>query len=182
MTRRLFIGIEPPADVRNTLLRLEYGLEGIRWVPPESFHITLRFLGNVDEAALPELDFTLGNLHFPALTYSIDGIGYFKKGKYCTHLWAGIAPEEDFMEFARSVNAVFDTGLTAKSFARHYKPHITLARPKNKAMKDITSFLEHNAIFKIRDIPLTEFHVYESFLHQDGPEYQIIGTYQALDS
>jgi 2'-5' RNA ligase len=182
MSRRLFIGVEPPEDIKGALLRLEYGLPDIRWVPPESFHITLRFLGNVDEASLPELDYHLGSISFAAMHYSINGIGYFKKGKYCTHLWAGIAPDEDFMEFARSVNAYFEPGITAQKFARNYKPHITLARPKKREMKDVTSFLEHNALFKIRDIPLTEFHVYESFLHEDGPEYQIIGTYQAQDA
>jgi len=181
MSRRLFIGVQPPDDVKNSLLRLEYGLHDIRWVPPESFHITLRFLGNIDEAALPELDYHLGSINFAALTYNINGLGFFKKGKFCTHLWAAITPEEDFMEFARSVNAPFESGITAKKFARNYKPHITLARPKKRLMKDVTSFLEHNAIFQIRDIPLTEFHVYESFLHEDGPEYEIIGTYHAVD-
>lgn len=181
MMQRLFIGIAPPEDIRRELVRLQYGIDGIRWIPPENFHITLRFLGLVAEEDLPDLDLLLSEVDFTSFRYDLDGAGYFKKGKYCTHLWLRVAPDPPLMEFARRVNGKFDFGLTEKSFARDYLPHITLARPKKHTMRDITPFLEHNAMFSLRGIPAEQFHLYRSFLHQDGAEYQIIADYPARD-
>ncbi|HET6224144.1 MAG TPA: 2'-5' RNA ligase family protein, partial [Dongiaceae bacterium] len=53
---RLFVALSLPEDVRWQLSLLCSGLPNVRWVPPENFHITLRFIGEVDGGEMQDID------------------------------------------------------------------------------------------------------------------------------
>ena len=62
---RLFVGLALPEPVRWQLGLLCTGLPGVRWVPPENFHITLRFIGEVDGGTLHDVDAALAGIRAP---------------------------------------------------------------------------------------------------------------------
>ena len=59
---RLFTGLEIPDDIRESLSMLRGGLPGARWIDPENYHITLRFVGDVDDVIAREIVFMLGQV------------------------------------------------------------------------------------------------------------------------
>ena len=58
---RLFTGVEIPSDVGQALATLRGGLPGARWIDPENYHLTLRFIGDVDNRTADEIVDRLGN-------------------------------------------------------------------------------------------------------------------------
>ena len=178
---RLFVGLDVPEHVEKALMRLEYGLEDMNWVDPKNFHLTLRFIGEVAEDQMDRVRFVLDQIDFVPFSMHINGMGCFKKrGGKCTGLWASVDPGEELLALAEKVNTPFEGPLNVKKFFKAFTPHITLARPKNKKVKDVQSFLDHNRIFQIRDIPVTEFYLYESHGAEDeNSDYEILDTYTA---
>ena len=65
---RLFTALEIPADVGQSLALLRGGLPGARWVDPGNYHLTLRFIGDVDDVMAREVAFMLGGVRRPAST------------------------------------------------------------------------------------------------------------------
>jgi 2'-5' RNA ligase len=96
---RLFVAFELPAAVRAAIGRrldeLRGGLPRARWVRPESMHLTLKFLGEVDEAEVPGLGAELGPLCAAAapMTARVDGAGCFPPARPARIAWLGLEVE-----------------------------------------------------------------------------------------
>lgn len=176
---RIFIGLDVTDNVEKALTRLEYGLEDMNWVDPKNFHLTLRFLDDLNAEQIDAVKYTLSKIVFAPFTMDIDGVGYFRKGSKCTALWASIAENDDLMNLVGTVNAQFESPLSLTRFFKSFTPHITLARPKKHKVKDVQSFIDHNQIFQIRDIPVNAFYLYESHITDKGADYEILETYSA---
>ena len=74
---RLFTALEIPADVGQSLAMLRGGLPGARWIDPENYHLTLRFIGDIDDALAREIAFMLGKVRRGAFELRIDGLSPF---------------------------------------------------------------------------------------------------------
>ena len=74
---RLFVAIEAPDDVRHRLAALCKGVTGARWVKPEQIHLTLRFVGHVDEAEAARIEAGLARLRTSTFTMEASGLGTF---------------------------------------------------------------------------------------------------------
>ena len=72
---RLFVGIRPPAAVRERLLSLMGGVEGARWQDDVQLHITLRFIGEVERPVAEDIATALDQARGAAFTLAIDGVG-----------------------------------------------------------------------------------------------------------
>src|ERR1700689_5417458 len=59
---RLFTGLEIPADVAQSLAMMRGGLPGARWIGPENYHLTLRFIGDIDDALAPKIPVFIGRV------------------------------------------------------------------------------------------------------------------------
>src|SRR6202162_3065407 len=78
---RLFTGVEIPADVGQSLSMLRGGLPGARWITPENYHLTLRFIGDIDDALAREIAYMLGQIKRPTFDLRIDGLDSFGGNK-----------------------------------------------------------------------------------------------------
>lgn len=87
---RLFVGLALPEGLRERLTGLRGQVPGARWVPPENLHITLRFIGEVDEAAAADLDMALARVDVPPLEVAVGGVGHFASRGLVRSLWAGV--------------------------------------------------------------------------------------------
>ena len=89
MSLRLFLAIPIPEAIAERLLSLESGVPGASWRLPEQFHLTLRFIGEVDEAIARDIDHELGRIVAAPFEIALEGAGSFG-GQEPTALWAGV--------------------------------------------------------------------------------------------
>src|SRR5258708_22637648 len=75
--RRLSTALEIPSEIVQSMARLRGGLPGARWVEPENYHLTLRFIGDVDDALAEEIADLLNKVARPAFDLRIDGLDSF---------------------------------------------------------------------------------------------------------
>src|SRR5215468_9906092 len=78
---RLFTALEIPSDIVQSMAQLRGGLPGARWVEPENYHLTLRFIGDVDDALAEEIADLLGKVERPAFDLRIEGLESFGGNK-----------------------------------------------------------------------------------------------------
>ena len=92
---RLFVALTLPADIRERVCGLMGGVPGARWVPAENLHLTLRFIGDVDEGAADDLDAALARTQFAPFMLTLEGVGVFGASRRPRALWVGVSPSAE---------------------------------------------------------------------------------------
>lgn len=174
---RLFIALPIPDTVKQQLAELYQPIEGVRWQKQSQIHLTLKFLGDTQEEHASELQRKLDKIEHPAFHMDLEGLGYFPKGKQPKVLWAGITPNDLLVDLRNTIENV-STSLGFEAESRPFKPHITLARVKGESKREIMSFINQHKRFRIPEIPVSEFVLYESSLHPDGAVHSRVNAYQ----
>ncbi|KAA5607426.1 RNA 2',3'-cyclic phosphodiesterase [Roseospira marina] len=173
---RLFIGLEPPADLRCELAALAIGLPGARWVAADNLHMTLRFLGEVDPAGAEDLDAELRMMRAAPPTVSLQGIGTFGQGRKIHTLWVGAHREPALVHLRDRVEAAAVRAGFAPE-GRKFTPHVTLARLKAPDATRLEGFI---GAYNDRAFPpftATEVVLFESHLTRDGAQYEALERY-----
>jgi 2'-5' RNA ligase len=165
---RLFIALDLPDQVNEALANICFGIPGAKWVPKDQMHLTLRFIGDADDAMLSDITEILEDVNNSGFSLTLKGVGYFPPRRKPNVLWVGIEPSEQLAELKDSIeNLLEELGLPGEE--RKYHAHVTLARLRHEAPLDkITGFLSAYGLFKIEAVPVTEFHLYSSILTGDG--------------
>jgi RNA 2',3'-cyclic 3'-phosphodiesterase len=94
---RLFTGIEIPSSIGRSLAMMRGGLPGARWIDPENYHLTLRFIGDIDDALANEIAGLLGRVHRAPFELRLDGLLSFG-GKKPRAVVAPVSPVAPLME------------------------------------------------------------------------------------
>ena len=76
---RLFVALPVPEDVTLGLNEMCSGFPGAKWIPPENYHLTLRFIGEVEGGLADDLDAALGKISAPAFDVSLTELGFFSR-------------------------------------------------------------------------------------------------------
>lgn len=169
MTRRLFIALPLPEPVTEALLDTQEGIAGARWVDAENFHITLRFIGEVDRHMTADLQTALGDVRFAPFPLSISGVGHFEGSKRPSGIWSRVAPSAALDELQMQVEtACRRAGLPAET--RKFVPHVTLAR-LNSGSAPIGDWLHANGALSLGPWRVEGFSVFESDLTPNGSIY-----------
>ena len=176
---RLFVALELPDPVRERLALVQGGVPGARWVLPESLHLTLRFIGEVDEHAAADLDAQLGRISASGFDLRIADVGSFGPDRSPTVIWAG-APRCDALQHLRDKvdRAVVAAGLSADD--RRFKPHVTLARMRNSRRDRVHRWLSDNAFLSTAPFPIDRFVLFRSHLNRDGAVYETLAEYPLI--
>ena len=112
MNLRLFVAIDLPEPVTDALERICTGLPGARWTDPLQYHLTLRFVGEVDGLVAQDLDQGLAEIEFEPFTLNLDGFGHFPPRGMPKVLWAGVTPKDPVDRLRRAVDrAVLAAGV-----------------------------------------------------------------------
>lgn len=148
---RLFTGLELHEDARDALARLRMPIPGARWVEPENLHLTLCFVGDVEQKSLIEefID-RLAAVSMPVFELKIMGLGAFG-GNHPHAVYADVvaSPELDALAAAHE-RAARDAGLDPER--RKFKGHITLARLRNARPEALVRFLQRHGRFTLPPI------------------------------
>jgi 2'-5' RNA ligase len=167
---RLFVGLALPESLRARLRGLCAGVPGARWVRPENFHLSLRFIGDIDEGVADDVDAALGVIAAPSFSLEPRGAGVFGKTGRARVLWAGIAPNPALSDLRDRVEAaVVRAGLAVET--RRFSPHVTLARLKRAPAGRVEQFVVDHADFRADPFPVTRFYLYSSLLSSTGAVY-----------
>jgi 2'-5' RNA ligase len=167
---RLFVGIPLPEDIREALTRLAAGVPGARWIWPENYHLTLRFIGEVDGPEIDDVAEALAAVAAPPLDLQLDGVGYFGDRRRPKVLWAGVVANPDLDHLQKRVERrVCEAGVAPET--RKYHPHVTLARLRGAPFKRVGGFLEMNGAFQTRSFAADKFVLFESRLGNQGSAY-----------
>jgi len=164
---RLFIAIELPEEVKESLMRLRSAIPGARWVPREQLHLTLSFLGELNESELPRLTGALAGIHAAGFGLRFSGTGCFPNPRQPRVLWVGLEPEPLLESLAAVVRkTVLSCDIPQED--RPFSPHITLARLKQPSSREVAAFLDHPQKLKIPLVRVREFILFQSSLTPQG--------------
>src|SRR5262245_31443698 len=136
---RLFTGIEIPAEIGDRLSLLRGGLPGARWIDRENYHLTLRFVGDIDMDVADDIVDALGRVDRQGFSLRIDGITSLGSKKPHAVV-ARIEPSRALMELQAEHERIMQRiGLPPEQ--RKYTPHVTLARLRGANLRDIADYL-----------------------------------------
>lgn len=181
MTLRLFLALDLPEEHRAEIGRRAAGLEkslpAARWVPAENLHLTLRFLGSTEEAAVPGLVEALRPAFAAGepLELRVTGAGTFPPGRPARVAWVGIEGGRGLLDLQRRVAEAAAETLGLEPERRPFHPHATLARPRKpwklRASEELGRAFEGGVG---EPFPVTEGVLYRSELSPKGARYTAV--------
>lgn len=177
---RLFVAIELPQEIKQLLGSIEKDIPKdttrIALVKPENIHATLKFLGEVPENKVKDVQEALNTLSFKPFSLTTATIGVFPSVGYIRVVWVGFEREEAIIALQKQV----DERLENYGFPREkdFVPHLTICRVQY--VKDKEKFAKAIKAIHVekRTFPVNSFVLMQSTLTKDGPAYAIIEKYQ----
>jgi len=126
---RLFVALDLDPEIRRRIATLIEGLRGfapdVRWIPQESIHLTLKFIG--ESQKLESIRQALSVIHSPSVELSFRGVGFFPTARSARVFWIGVVADDRLAALAANIDAALAPLGIAKE-AHAFTPHITLAR------------------------------------------------------
>lgn len=173
---RLFTGLEIPPEIAFALSLKRGGLTGARWIDAENYHITLRFIGDVDHKTADEVADSLDRLS-NSLRFSLrlTHLGSFG-GDKPRALFAGVEPSEELSRLQAAQERVLQrAGLPPEG--RKFVPHVTLARLRGTAAADVARFIAEAARFEPHSFVPARFVLFSSRDSVGGGPYLVEQSY-----
>ena len=172
---RLFTGFEIPPEVAQALSTLRGGLPGARWIDPENYHVTLRFIGDVDDDIAHEVESLLGRVRRGRFEIRIEGLTSFGSKKPRAVV-ASVEPSSALMEAqAEQERMMQRIGLEPEG--RKYTPHVTLARLRDASSRDVAEYLSARGHFRSLAFPVSRFVLFSSRASVGGGPYVVEASY-----
>ncbi len=172
---RLFTGLEIPRRVADDLALLRGGLFGARWIDPEHYHLTLRFIGDIDHATARDVVHELDRIARPAFAVTLRGLAAFG-GDRPRALVAAADPDKPLLalqaEHERTLRRI---GLTPET--RKYTPHVTLARLRGVGPESVADYLTARGRAAPRVFEASRFVVFSARDSVGGGPYVVEATY-----
>jgi RNA 2',3'-cyclic 3'-phosphodiesterase len=180
---RTFIGIDVGEAIRDRLVSLQENLatveSDVKWVEPENLHLTLLFLGEVDQRETIDICRAAQKAiqDMPAFTMSVEAVGCFPNIRRPRTLWVGIGQGAD--EVCAVHDAIEKPLLEMGNYRREtrgYTPHVTLGRVKSDRPSDaLAKELQKHQTWSAGEVTVKDVRVMSSVLGSDGPTYSVLG-------
>jgi len=177
---RLFTALEVPPDIAFALSLKRGGLTGARWIEPDDYHITLRFIGDVDNTTANEVADGLERLaNSVRFTVRLDHLSTFG-GDKPRALIAGVASNDALVRLQGAHERVLQmVGLAPEG--RRFTPHVTLARLRGTPPADVARFMAEAARFEPLSFPANRFVLFSSRDSVGGGPYVVEQSYSLVD-
>src|SRR5579871_4609423 len=167
---RLFVGLALPQSLKDRLAPLMSGLPGARWVPPENLHLTLRFVGEVDEREAALLDEALTTVERSPFELQVAGCGIFAQRRGPEAVWIGVTSTPPLVDLQAAVErAAVRAGLAPEE--KRFRPHITLARLKDAPQPRLQAFVAGHNLFR-DNARVERFTLFSSHLGGEHAHYR----------
>ncbi len=145
---RLFTGLEIPSALADELALMRGGLSGARWIDVENYHLTLRFIGDIDDPTADEVDAMLQQIRRKPFTVTLEGLDVFG-GDKPRAIVAKAQPSPPLVELqAEQERLMRRIGIAPEP--RRFLPHITLARLRQAPARSVADYLGTRGFLKRR--------------------------------
>jgi 2'-5' RNA ligase len=171
---RLFIAVDAD-EVSDYFKELQskISFRGISLV--KSFHITLHFLGEIDEVQVQGIKMALSTVKYSKIKAKISGIGFFPNEAKMRVIWAGVRPEDKIIELQSMVDdCLLPLGIKKDEM---FKPHITIARIKFLKNKHDLKERVRDIKVESREFTIKSIKLMKSTLLSEGPVYETIAEF-----
>ena len=175
---RLFVALDLPSALRTRLSFLAGGLPGVRWVPPENYHLTLRFIGELPGWRAEEVDHALDKIRVPGFSLQLNGVGTFAKAGRITTLYIGVERNPALEHLQAKVERALQHAGVEPDRAR-FIPHVTVARlgtrlggqrgeiPEAK----VAAWVQSHNLFRSTPVVVEHFTLFSSMLGKEQAVY-----------
>jgi 2'-5' RNA ligase len=179
---RLFVSVDLP-DLSGGIAEVQslFGeVPGLRYTDPDQAHVTLKFLGETDEARLPAVREAVGAAVVEAsvdpFEARVGGLGAFPSEDYISVVWVGV---DDGGAMARLHEPIEDrtTSLGFEPADHEFTPHVTIARMDHAGGKDHVQSVLRNRDPTVGSTSISEVQLTESTLRDDGPVYETVDRF-----
>ena len=172
---RLFTGVEIPSEIGQSLSMLRGGLPGARWIDPVNYHLTLRFIGDVDDDVAHEVASMLGRVKRSPFELYVDGLTSFGSKKPRAVV-ANVAPAQALLDVqAEQERLMQRIGLEPEG--RKYIPHVTLGRLREASHRDVAEYLASRGFFRTSPFKVSRFVLFSSRNSVGGGPYVVEASY-----
>ena len=176
---RLFTALEIPPDVRSALSTMRGGLPGARWIDPENDHVTLRFIGDVDEYIAREAAFILGQIRREAFDIKFEMLSPFG-GNRPRAIVALLVQTQPLMELqAEHERLLRRVGLEPEG--RKFTPHVTLARLRHSSSFEVADYFSTRGALRVPVFEPDRFVLFSSRDSVGGGPYVVEADYPLLE-
>jgi 2'-5' RNA ligase len=184
MEIRCFIALNLPSELKGRLAELEAQLKeakaDVGWVKPENIHLTLKFLGGVEEARIPLVKGAIqeGLREEGSLALAFVGLGVFPNPRYPRVVWVGVKGEPERLQKLqeRLEQAMSEVGFPRE--ARSFSPHITLGRMRSRqgapSLMDLVGRLGE---YELGSMKAESIELMRSQLHPAGAIYTVLESF-----
>jgi len=184
---RCFIAIGLPDEVKTGLKDIQAQLKSggqtsVKWVDPYSIHLTLKFLGGVDAAKIAPISAAMEEAAKEIALFSlrVEGLGAFPNLKRVQVVWVGVGGEVDKLAHLQQR---LESNLAVLGFApekRHFSPHLTLARVRDRASlgerEGLGELIAGTEFEASRSFPVEAVNLMKSQLTREGAIYSRISA------
>ncbi|NBB70244.1 MAG: RNA 2',3'-cyclic phosphodiesterase [Alphaproteobacteria bacterium] len=177
---RLFVALDLPRYHKDAIEAIQRGLPDVRWTDPDTLHVTLAFIGEVDNGVFKDAMEALSHVHTRPFALELQGLGHFPPRGPIRQLWVGVKLEPELARLQRRVvRALAEVGV--KLDKRKFIPHVTVARfrappPEHR----LQAYLQRHNLIKLPPTTVSDFHLYSSWLSSGGPHYEIEASYELV--
>ena len=170
---RLFIALDIPAEIRARLTefmeRARLLAPNARWARVEGLHVTLKFIGHVDDVVVEQIKVALASIKAAPFEVNFGGVGFFPNPNAGRVFWAGVDGGDHLPRLASTI----DAALEKLGFAREtkpYHPHLTLARTSSRPLRELKPLLSDPPP-QFGTMTAREFFLYQSQPQKGGSKY-----------
>lgn len=186
---RLFVALNLPRQERQRIHKEASALREqelpVRWVEPDHYHLTLKFLGEVRQDRVERIDAVLARIADGNARFSVDlgGFGAFPTIRRPRVLWLGVEPSPALRCLKQDVEwALAEVGFERETRAFH--PHLTLGRVDKedgagafRGLDELTASMAYEGSFEVKSVDLMRSH-----LSRSGARYTVLNSHALADA
>jgi 2'-5' RNA ligase len=172
---RLFTGIEIPPDIADRLAMLRGGLPNARWIDRDNYHLTLRFIGDVDRRVAEDVAESLDRVRRPVFSLRLTGVSAL--GTKRPHAIVAMAEATPALTELQAEHERILQRIGLPPEGRKYTPHVTLARLRHGHPRDIAEYLTLRGGFFAQPFAVERFVLFSSRDSTGGGPYIAEETY-----
>ena len=181
---RIFTGIQLADEAREKIVKeldpFKRIAPSIRWTGKNNIHLTLKFIGDVEQGLSEKIADALAAARIPLPPFRLrfSGFGKFPAGDDLHIFWAGVEDDARLLSLFNGIEALLSPLGVARE-TRPFQPHLTLGRNKAPSMRGGTARADFRALFELlaekkdlflAECPVAAFQLFRSDLAPSGPE------------
>ena len=173
---RLFTGLEIPDEIALDLQIIQGGIPGAHWMEASNFHLTLRFIGDIENGLARDVAEALSGVAFKPFFVRLKGVGIFGGAKPHS-LYAGVEDSTDLKRL-RDTHERLAQVLGLPPEGRKFLPHVSMARLRDPDQRALQRWVEVHSLYSTKVFEVKQFVLFSSRPLKGGGPYGVEETYQ----